>query len=182
MPSACGLHHVEPLMSEPVPLSSVGIGPGSQPVTASPSAGHVPLVIPPPATVPLVIPPVLQASISSLSPTHAAVGAKITIHCSGFGTPGSVKLAPSPEKSRPGPGRPSSSPCRQHPGSRPWLYSDVTGPLWYLHAPTILVTETPRGAVASNAVRFRLDSHNQQGWHENKQVGRHHGRHAGERN
>jgi len=67
-------------------------------------------------------------------------------------------------------------------GFTPWLYSHVTGPLWYRHAPTTLVTETPRGAAASSAVSFCLDSHMQQGWHENKQAGRNHGRHAGERN
>jgi IPT/TIG domain len=150
------------------------------PVTPPPTT--VPPVTPPPTTLPPVTPPVLQANIRSLSPTHAAVGTKITIRGTGFGTPGSVKFGTVTAKVSSWTQTSIVVTVPATSGVTPWLESDVTGPVWYRHAPTILVTETPDGAAASNAVSFRLDSHNQQGRHENKPAASHQGRHEGERN
>ena len=35
-----------------------------------------------------------------------------------------------------------------------------TVPVWYRHTETVLVTVTPKGAAASNAVSFKRDSYN----------------------
>jgi hypothetical protein len=124
---------------------------------------------------------VAQAHISSLSPADAVAGTKITIRGTGFGAPGSVKFGTVTAKASSWTLTAIVVTVPATSGITPQLESDVSGPVWYCHAPTILVTEIPKCAAASNAVSFRLDSPNQQRRHENKPAARHHGRHTGER-
>ena len=99
-------------------------------------------------------PPVAQAQISSLSPAHAVAGTKITIRGTGFGAPGSVKFGTVTAKASSWTRTAIVVTVPATSGITPQLESDVSGPVWYCHAPTILMTETPKCAAASNAVSF----------------------------
>jgi len=109
-------------------------------------------------------PPVSGAIISSLSPTHGAVGSTVTISGTGFGTSGdanvqfgtaaAVQLAD------------TTSTDNQIAVTVPMAEfmvrtdSEVTPPVWYQHDRTLMVTVTPTGGTASMGVSFTVDSGN----------------------
>ena len=127
---------------------------------------------PPVTTPPVTTPPVSSARISNLSVRHGTVGTRVTIRGTDFGTPGSVTFGANTAKTS---SWTSTAIVVTVPSSSNvvtvFSRTAVTVPVWYRHSEDFSVTVTPEGAVASNAVNFRLDSSNEHG---------HHVRHAGD--
>src|SRR5450631_2569754 len=110
----------------------------------------------PPTTTTTEPPPASIARIRSLSPGHGAVGTKVTIRGTNFGTSGVVKFGNVTAKAS---SWTSTSIVVKVPNIAFSMSSkSATVPVWYRHDKTVSVTVTPTGAAASNAVRFSLDS------------------------
>src|SRR5450631_4914611 len=110
----------------------------------------------PPTTTTTTAPPASIARIRSLSPGHGAVGTKVTIRGTNFGTSGVVKFGNVTAKAS---SWTSTSIVVKVPNIAFSMSSkSATVPVWYRHDKTVSVTVTPTGAAASNAVRFSLDS------------------------
>jgi hypothetical protein len=97
------------------------------------------------------------AHISRLSPDEGYVGTKVTISGSGFGTvAGSVQFGASTAVVS---SWTNTAVVFTVPARSAVTVSASRVPLWYQSEQKVLVTVTPQGGVASNAVRFELKSH-----------------------
>jgi hypothetical protein len=102
-------------------------------------------------------------SVRSLSPNHGKVGTKVTIRGTGFGKSGVVSFGS-------GKAKVSSWSSTKIVVKVPSTYivkvdSDTasTQPIWYRHDNSVMVTVTPKGAAASNAIGFSVDSQRNRG-------------------
>jgi hypothetical protein len=138
------------------------------PPVVNPPVVNPPVVNPPVVNPPVVNPPVSISHIRALSPRHGDIGTKVTIRGTGFGTPGAVRFGTVPATVSSWTNTkvvvrvPAEIAVRVTRDTTDWV------PIWYRHAPTVLVTvipgsATPSSAAASNAVSFRLDSDNHHG-------------------
>jgi hypothetical protein len=100
---------------------------------------------------------VSSARIRSLSPTHGVVGARVIIRGSGFGKPGAVKFGSTNARAS---SWTSTTIVVWVPARAAFTLrlKAAAVPVWYLRVSSASVTVTPKGAQASNAVSFRLDS------------------------
>jgi hypothetical protein len=105
-------------------------------------------------------PPVTTpASIRSLSPNHGTVGTKVTVRGTGFGKAGVVNFGA-------GKAKVSSWSSTKIELKVPSTYivkvesrDSSSQPVWYRHDDkSVMVTVTPKGAAASNAIGFSMDS------------------------
>ena len=133
------------------------------PPTTIPPTTIPPTTIPPTTIPPTTIPPVSTTSISSLSPDHGRAGTWVTIRGTNFGTPGVVKFGE-------GTARVLYWSSSSIVVTVPSTYvvevgsDDASSPVWYRSDVTVPVTVTPRGAAASNAVGFRMESSGDDGY------------------
>jgi IPT/TIG domain len=101
------------------------------------------------------------AYIRTLSPSHGDIGTRLTIHGRGFGTSGgTVQFGTFAAKAS---SWTNTKIVVRVPAEIAVAVSTETAvstPIWYRHDQTVLVTINPSSAEASNAVSFRLDSHN----------------------
>jgi hypothetical protein len=151
-------------VTPPVTPVTPPVTPVTPPVT--PVTPPVTPVIVPPVT-PVVSSPVSIAHIRALSPGHGDIGTKVTIRGTGFGSPGTVQFGTFAAKASSWTNTkivvrvPAEIAVRVSRDTNDW------GPIWYRHAPTVLVTVIPSSLAApnavSNAVSFRLDSDNHHG-------------------
>ena len=126
------------------------------PVTSTTSEPPATSTTSEPPVIATPIPPVSTASIRSLSPTHGAVGTKVKIRGTDFGTSGVVKFGNVTAKAS---SWTNTTMVVKVPNIAFSMGSKtVAVPVWYRHDQTFSVTVTPTSAAASNAVRFRLDS------------------------
>jgi hypothetical protein len=151
-----------PTTVPPVTTPPTTVPPVTTPPTTVPPVTTPPTTVPPVATPPATVPPVTTPSTSvahirSLSPDHAAVGAKVTIRGTGFAKAGVVKFGNVSAK--------VSSWTRtaivvKVPAKSAFTVETRAGtvPVWYRGVGSASVTVTPKGASASNAAGFRLDS------------------------
>ena len=102
------------------------------------------------------IPPVSTASIRSLSPTHGAVGTRVTIRGTGFGAPGVVKFGTVTARVSSWTG--TSITVRVPATNYVSIVSNDEDGDSVLSSGAVSVTVTPKGAAASNAIGFRIDS------------------------
>src|SRR5450631_415415 len=110
----------------------------------------------PPTSTTTTTPPASIARIRSLSPSHGVVGTKVKIRGTNFGTSGVVKFGNVTAKVS---SWTNTAIVVKVPNSAFSVSSkNATVPVWYRHDNTVSVTVTPKGAAASNAVRFSLDS------------------------
>src|SRR5450631_512830 len=126
------------------------------PVTTTTTAPPVTTTTKPPVTT-TTVPPVSTAKISSLSPTHGAVGTKVTIRGTGFGAPGAVKFGSTTARVS---SWTATSITVKVPETKNYVsIASKDGDhdsVWYRGA--VSVTVTPKGAAASNAIGFRIES------------------------
>jgi hypothetical protein len=109
-----------------------------------------------PPTSTTTTPPASIARIRSLSPSHGAVGTKVKIRGTDFGTSGVLKFGNVTAKAS---SWTNTTIVVKVPNIAFSMGSKtVAVPVWYRHDQTFSVTVTPTSAAASNAVRFRLDS------------------------
>jgi hypothetical protein len=169
---------VPPVVTPPTTVPPVVTPPTTVPPVVTPPT-TVPPVVTPPTTVP--VNPVSIARIKSLSVRHGAVGSKVTIRGSGFGTAGSAKFGTTTAKvsSWTSTAIVVTVPLRSAVTAP--SQSAVSVPVWYRHGVDFSVTVTPTGATASNAVSFRLDSQNKHGDHAGERGSRHPVHQAGAR-
>jgi|SRR5450631_50361 len=128
------------------------VPPTTVPPTTAPPTTVPPTTVPPTSstTTPPVsattAPPVSTATIRSLSPTHGSVGTRVTIRGTVFGTAGVVKFGSTTA-------RVSS-----------WTATSITVKVPAAnYRGAVSVTVTSKGAAASNAIGFRIES----GHHDN---------------
>jgi hypothetical protein len=151
---------------------TLGAPPVVNPPVVNPPVVNPPVVNPPVVNPPVVNPPVAISHIRALSPRHGDIATKVTIRGTGFGTPGAVRFGTVPATVSPWTNTkivvrvPAEIAVRVTRDTSDWV------PIWYRHAPTVLVTVIPGSATpssaaasnaASNAVSFRLDSDNHHG-------------------
>jgi IPT/TIG domain len=141
---------------------------GSPPGAANSVLYSITVGAPPVVNPPVVNPPVSISHLRALSPRHGDIATKVTIRGTGFGTPGAVRFdtvpatVPSWTNTKIVVRVPAEIAVRVTRDTNDWV------PIWYRHAPTVLVSvipgsATPSSAAASNAVSFRLDSDNHHG-------------------
>jgi hypothetical protein len=156
-----------PVTTPPVTTPPVTTPPVTTPPVTKPTA-TVPPVTKPTTTVPPVTTPAVNtpstsvAHIRSLSPTHAAVGAKVTIRGTGFAKAGTVKFGNVTAKVS---SWTKTAIVVKVPARSAFTIETKNGtvPVWYRGAGNASVTVTPKGASASNAAGFRLDSNKAHG-------------------
>jgi hypothetical protein len=147
---------IPPTTIPPTTVPPTTVPPTTVPPTTVPPTTVPPTTVPPTTVPPTTIPPVSTVGISSLSPNHGQVGTYVTIRGTGFGTPGVVKFGA-------GVARVSSWSSSRIVVKVPSTYivkvesNHSSSPVWY-QSSSVLVTVTPSGAAASNAVRFRMES------------------------
>jgi hypothetical protein len=170
-----------PVVTPPVVTPPVVTPPVVTPPVVTPPVVTPPVVTPPVVTPPVVTPPTSIAQIRSLSVGHGTVGSRVTIRGSGFGTAGTAQFGTTTAKVSSWTSTAIVVTVPVKSAVTASSQSAVNVPVWYRHGGDFSVTVIPTGAAASNAVRFRLDSHNERGDHESGMAARHHVHHAGER-
>jgi len=140
----------------PTTIPPTTVPPTTVPPTTVPPTTVPPTTVPPTTVPPTTVPPTATASISKLWPDHGTIGTTVVIRGTGFGTPGAVKFGAVIAKAW---FWTSTTVVVTVPAMSAVTVpatSAVTVPVWYRHTETVLVTVTPKGAAASNAVSFRL--------------------------
>ncbi|HEX7536380.1 MAG TPA: hypothetical protein VF391_05185 [Dermatophilaceae bacterium] len=146
------------------------VPPTTVPPTTVPPTTVPPTAVPPTAVPPTTTPPVSSAHLRSLSPGHGVVGSRAIIRGSGFGRPGAVKFGSVTATALSWTSTAIVVRVPAKAAFTPRLKAAAV-PIWYLRVPSAAVTVTPRGARASNAVSFRLDSRTDDGDHARERSG-----------
>jgi hypothetical protein len=163
-----------PVTTPPVTTPPVTTPPVTTPPVTTPPVVTPPVVTPPVVTPPVVTPPLTPASsahIRSLSHRSAAIGTKVTVHGTGFGTPGSVKFGTitAVASSWTSTSIVVTVPAR---AVTPSSISRVPEAVWYRHGENFSVTVTPKDAAASNSMSFVMEPSNKQGNHDSERAPR----------
>jgi len=148
-----------PVTTPPVTTPPVSTPPVSTPPVSTPPVSTPP-VTPPVSTRPVVSPPV-AAQITKLSPNHGSAGTTVTIRGTGFGKSGAATFGTATMKVASWTDHAIVVRVPAKSGDKVSSMSATTTPIWYRHGDSFSITVTPAGAVASNAVGFRLDSTNE---------------------
>jgi hypothetical protein len=170
-----------PVTTPPVTTPPVTTPPVTTPPVTTPPVTTPPVTTPPVTTPPVTTRPNAIAQIRSLSVRHGAVGSKVKIRGSGFGTAGTAQFGTTTAKVSSWTSTSIVVTVPLRSAVMAPSQSAVNVPVWYRHGGDFSLTVTPTGAAASNAVRFRLDTHNERGDHERGVAARRHLHDAGER-